>query len=72
MPDLAWEYLYLSLAALNQQSVTLDLDGQVIPHPNHALRKGTVLIRRAAWRMRIFGQDTIPLAHHRSRLGVRM
>ena len=31
------------LATLNQQPVTLDLDGQILPHPNHALRKGAVL-----------------------------
>jgi hypothetical protein len=42
MPDLAWEYLYLSLASLDQQSVTPDLNSQIISYPNHALREGAV------------------------------
>jgi hypothetical protein len=43
VPNLAWENPHLSLATLNQQPVTPDLDGQVLSHPSHTLRKGAIL-----------------------------
>jgi hypothetical protein len=43
VPNLAWEHFHLSLASLDHQPVALDLNCQVLSHPNHALREGAVL-----------------------------